>query len=171
VWARALLASAADLQCHSADAAPVTRCERMQAEVVWFATTPVASSWRILLASLTLACGGARQSRWAPPEAAARIYQEAAVDQPPTPIRFPTPRYPADLRQREVPGRVELEYVIDPDGRVEPGSIRVVTATHGAFARSAIEAVKEALYEPGIRAGVRVRVQLKHVLYFRVRPH
>ena len=126
---------------------------------------------RILLATLTLACGGARQARWAPPEAAARIYQEGEVDQPPTPIRFPTPRYPADLRQREVPGRVELEYVIDPDGRVEPGSIRVVTASNGAFARSAVEAVEEALYEPGVRAGVRVRVQLRHVLYFRVRPH
>ena len=126
---------------------------------------------RILLATLTLACGGARQARWAPPEAAARIYEEAEVDQLPTMIRFPTPRYPADLRQREVAGWVELQYVIDPDGRVEPGSIRVVTATDGAFARSAVEAVKEALYEPGIRAGVRVRVRLKHVVHFRLRPH
>ena len=126
---------------------------------------------RILLATLTLACGGARQARWAPPEAAARIYEEAEVDQLPTMIRFPTPKYPADLRQREVAGWVELQYVIDPDGRVEPGSIRVVTATDGAFARSAVEAVKEALYEPGIRAGVRVRVRLKHVLHFRLRPH
>ena len=47
----------------------------------------------------------------------------------------------------------------------------MVTATNGAFARSAVEAVEEALYEPGVRAGVRVRVQLRHVLYFRVRPH
>ncbi|MFL5492946.1 MAG: energy transducer TonB [Gemmatimonadales bacterium] len=126
---------------------------------------------RILLAILTLACGGARHASWTPPEAAARIYEAAEVDEPPTTIRFPTPKYPADLRQREVPGWVELEYVIDPDGRVEPGSIRVVTATNGAFARSAVEAVKQALYEPGIRAGVRVRVRLKHALRFRVRPH
>jgi TonB family protein len=126
---------------------------------------------RILLATLTLACGGARQARWAPPEAAARIYEEAEVDQLPAMIRFPTPKYPADLRQREVAGWVELQYVIDPDGRVEPGSIRVLTATDGAFARSAVEAMKEALYEPGIRAGVRVRVRLKHVVHFRLRPH
>ena len=93
------------------------------------------------------------------------------MDQPPEPIRIPTPKYPAELRQREVPGRVEMEYVIGTDGRVEPGSIRVTLATHGSFARSAMEAVKEALYEPGIRAGVRVRVQIKHVLHFRVRNH
>ena len=124
-----------------------------------------------MLASLTLGCGGPSHTPWVPPEAEARIYREAEVDQPPKPIRIPTPEYPADLRQREVPGRVQLEYVIGPDGRVEPASIRVVTATNGDFGRAATAAVKEALYEPGIMAGARVRVQVNHVMHFRIRPY
>jgi protein TonB len=105
-----------------------------------------------------------------PPEAEARIYRPAEVDLPPEPIRIPTPQYPAELRQREVPGRVRLEFVVGPDGRVEPGSIRVLSVTHGDFARAAIAAMKDAQYEPGLRDGARVRVRMTHVLQFRVRP-
>jgi TonB family protein len=125
----------------------------------------------IVLLTLTLGCGGSRHGPWTPPDAMARIYPESEVDLPPEPIRIPIPKYPADLRQREVPGRVEMELVIGPDGRVEPGSVRVVTATHGSFARSATEAMKDAEYEPGLLAGVRVRVRVKHVMQFRMRHH
>jgi protein TonB len=126
---------------------------------------------QIILTALTLCCAGVPHTTWAPPEAAGRIYREAEVDQPPRLIRMPSPGYPPELLRREVPGRVEVEYVVDSDGRVEPASIRVVTTTHGDFARAATAAVKEAVYEPGTIAGTRVRVRITHVLQFRVRPH
>jgi TonB family protein len=125
----------------------------------------------IVAAILALGCGRASHRPWVPPEAEARIYSEDGVEQPPQLLRMPSPEYPPDLLRRQVPGRVELAYVVGPDGRVEPASIRVVSTTHGDFARAAVAAVREAEYEPGVQAGARVRVRLKHVLQFRVRPH
>jgi TonB family protein len=134
-----------------------------------FATLEAALAAIVL--TLTLGCGGPRHRPWTSPDASARIYSDVELDVPPEPIRIPIPRYPADLRQREVPGRVEMELVIGPDGRVEPGSVKVLAATHGSFARSATEAMKDAEYEPGLLGGVRVRVRVKHVMQFRMRPH
>jgi hypothetical protein len=53
---------------------------------------------------------------------------------------------------------------------VEAASIRVLTSSNGDLARAATAAVKQAVYEPGLMAGARVRVRMKHVVRFRVRP-
>jgi TonB family protein len=123
-----------------------------------------------LLAALAFGCGGGRHTAWVPPEAEHRIYRQAEVDQPPNLVRMPVPEYPADLLRREVPGWVQLEYVVDAEGRVEAASIRVLTSTNGDLARAAMAAVKQAVYEPGLMDGARVRVQMTHVVRFRVRP-
>jgi TonB family protein len=124
----------------------------------------------VLLAALAFGCGAGRHSAWVAPEAEHRIHPEAEVDQPPNLVRMPVPEYPADLLRREVPGWVQLEYVVDAEGRVEAASIRVLTSSNGDLARAATAAVKQAVYEPGLMAGARVRVRMKHVVRFRVRP-
>ena len=43
----------------------------------------------------------------------------------------PQPRYPSILKHAGIIGYVDLEFVIDASGRVEPGSVRIVASTHG----------------------------------------
>lgn len=49
------------------------------------------------------------------------------------------PKYPADLVEQEVEGRVVLEVTIGPDGKVL--NARVLRSDHDSFSRSAVEAV------------------------------
>ncbi len=52
----------------------------------------------------------------------------------------PAPRYPEGLRVAAVEGRVLVRFVVDTAGRVEPGSLRVVTADDARF-EGAVRAV------------------------------
>jgi hypothetical protein len=63
-----------------------------------------------------------------------RVYEETQLDHPVNPITIPMPEDPPDPRSVGAPGRVRLEYVVGPDGRVEPTTIRVVETTRPAFA-------------------------------------
>ena len=71
------------------------------------------------------------------------------------------PAYPELLRAAGIEGMVEVEFIIDPDGRVRPGSVVIVEADHPRFAESVRQALQKSAYyaaEAGGRAvAVRVR--------------
>lgn len=84
------------------------------------------------------------------------------VEQPPTLLAHPAPRYPELLRQAGIEGTVLVEVVLDTLGRVEPGSMRVVRGAHALFEAEALAVVRGSHYRPG-RMGeraVRVRIQV-----------
>ena len=84
-----------------------------------------------------------------PPDAgAARAYMSAEVDDPAIAISQPTPRFPVELERAGVHGYVDLEYVIDATGHAEPGSLRVVSASHPAFVEPARAAILAASTGP-----------------------
>jgi TonB family protein len=56
------------------------------------------------------------------------------------------PLYPAAFQSARVPGQVTLDAVIHADGTI--GDITVLRSTNDAFARSAIDAVKQWKYAP-----------------------
>lgn len=61
-----------------------------------------------------------------------------------TPTRQVPPAYPSRAQRRGLEGFVELEFVIQRDGRVAPGSIRVVSANpRNVFDKAALAAVKQ----------------------------
>lgn len=58
----------------------------------------------------------------------------------------PDPEYPAELEDRKLPGRVNLEFTVDPAGR--PESPRVLWASHPAFVESALRTMEKWEFEP-----------------------
>lgn len=91
----------------------------------------------------------------------------AEVDRGPSLRARAEPVYPYRARQREVEGRVEVEFVVSQNGRV--GDARVVDAQpEGVFEEAALRAVRRWRFTPGRRNGeavpVRVRINLKFEL-------
>lgn len=68
--------------------------------------------------------------------------------------------YPSVLRDSRVGGRVVVEMVVDENGRVRPGSARVVDASHPAFAEAALRAVERFRFTPAQVGGVPVAVRV-----------
>ncbi len=69
------------------------------------------------------------------------------------------PRYPELLRNSGMEGRVQVRFVVDTLGRVEPGSVTVVEATHALFATAVREALLRQRFVPA-RVGTRAVRQL-----------
>lgn len=91
----------------------------------------------------------------------------AEVDRGPSLRARAEPRYPYRARQREIEGRVELEFVVSESGHVRDA--RVVNAQpEGVFEDAALQAVRRWRFAAGRRNGeavpVRVRINLRFEL-------
>jgi TonB family protein len=75
------------------------------------------------------------------------------------------PQYPDSLWRAGVPGRVVVEFIVDTAGAVEPGSLRIVSATHPYFAGAVKSALDEGAFRSAFLRGKPVRqiVQLPFV--------
>jgi TonB family protein len=91
------------------------------------------------------------------------------VDQLPELLGDLKPRYPNELRTAGLSGEALLEYVIDRDGRVVAGSIRIIRSTHPAFARSAIESLVRARFRPARRKRQDIPVSVRQRIRFESR--
>ena len=67
------------------------------------------------------------------------------------------PAYPEMLRAAGVEGRVVVRFVVDTAGRVEPGSITTVEATHLLFERSVRDVLARMRFAPAEVGGRHVR--------------
>lgn len=87
-------------------------------------------------------------------EDAARVTQGSVV-----------PQYPDSLWRAGVPGRVVVEFIVDTAGAIEPGSLRIVSATHPYFAGAVKAALDEGAFRSAFLRGKPVRqiVQLPFV--------
>jgi TonB family protein len=92
----------------------------------------------------------------------------ASVDDPVGVVEQPAPRYPPALERAGITGHVELEYVVDTTGRVEPGSLRTLVTTHPAFEAAAQVTVLASRYRPARLGGRVVRQLVRQTLRFRV---
>ncbi|MEQ6918267.1 energy transducer TonB [Halomonas aquatica] len=90
--------------------------------------------------------------------------QGASVDPAPAmPTRRVPPDYPSIAQRRGLEGHVQLEFLIRPDGRVDPSSIRVVEARPSqVFDRAARRAISQWRFEAsGQRRRVRQRLEFQ----------
>ena len=79
------------------------------------------------------------------------------------------PRYPDVLRQAGVEGDVHVQFVVDTLGRVEPGSVRVIDATHDQFAAAVRTALSSrARFKPAEAGGRKVRQLVEQTFTFRL---
>ena len=78
------------------------------------------------------------------------------------------PKYPAALRQVGIEGTVELRFIVAADGKVEAGSITVLSSSTKAFEDPAIEAIKRARFTPAKIRGAAVRQLVQQAVKFQI---
>ncbi|MDH5643633.1 MAG: energy transducer TonB, partial [Gemmatimonadota bacterium] len=93
-------------------------------------------------------------------------FSSMSVDQVPTRISGPPPRYPEMLRQAGMEGWVLLEFVVDTSGAVEPGSVQIVESSNRAFDRPALDMIERSRFSPGRVRGHPVRTMVRQRVGF-----
>jgi TonB family protein len=97
-----------------------------------------------------------------------RAYSENQVERAVVPTRAPNPRYPEVLRSVNVEGEVVVQYIVDARGRVEPGSIKIISSAHKLFADAVRAALLEARYRPAEVGGNPVRQLVEQPFQFKL---
>ena len=96
----------------------------------------------------------------------AQVFTEAVVDEPPERISSPPLEYPRMMQQAGVEGSVVLQGVVDTTGRIEAGSIVVISSTNRAFEGPARNLLQRSLFRPGRVRGQAVRVLIQLPIQF-----
>lgn len=68
--------------------------------------------------------------------------------------------YPQQLRDARVSGRALVEVIVDTDGRVRPGSAKVIETSHPAFEDATLRAAERFRFRPAKIAGMVVPVKV-----------
>lgn len=68
--------------------------------------------------------------------------------------------YPPQLRDARVSGRALVEVIVDTDGRVRPGSAKVIETSHPAFEDATLRAAERFRFRPAKIAGMVVPVKV-----------
>jgi TonB family protein len=97
----------------------------------------------------------------------AALRGELEVDDPVQLLEQPSVGYPPALAQAGVTGGVELEFVVDTLGRVEPPSARTLASTHPEFEAAARRAVLVSRFRPARWHGQVVRQMARQSFRFR----
>lgn len=107
----------------------------------------------ILLTVLAAACAAPAPP---PPE----------VGRPPQLTWSPPLAYPPAMFESGTEGRVVLQAMVDTAGNVEAGSVSVVSSTHHAFERPAIEMLRNSRFVPGSTPTRAIRTQIRVPIVF-----
>lgn len=86
-----------------------------------------------------------------------RAYSENQVERAVQISRAASPRYPDALRSVGVEGEVQVQYIVDQRGRVEPGSIKILSSAHNLFSDAVRRALSEMRFRPAEVGGRPVR--------------
>ena len=82
----------------------------------------------------------------------------AKVDQNPTPLKTPEPKYPVSLRREGVAGIVSVTCVIDENGKVI--SAKATKSTRVEFEQPALDAIHNWVFKPAVKDGKPVKVRV-----------
>ncbi|MDB4885730.1 MAG: TonB family protein [Gemmatimonadetes bacterium] len=99
---------------------------------------------------------------------AGKAYDENQVDRPVAMTRPLEPRYPDALKSVGVQGTVLMHFIVSADGRVEPGSIEVVSSPHKLFSDAVRQALLSARFRPAEAGGTKVRQLVEQSFTFRI---
>jgi TonB family protein len=86
------------------------------------------------------------------------------VDKRPTVVKSFPPKYPYEMRAKNLQGRVVLRIIIDETGK--PESVGVAEMTHKGFADAAVAAGKQYEFTPAYYQGEPVKVEVKLPVVF-----
>lgn len=91
----------------------------------------------------------------------------AEIDQGPRKVYHVDPSYPGELRGKKVEGAASVIFIVDAAGKVT--SPRLEKSAHPAFAKPALDAVKQWKFEPGLKGGQRVACRMRVSIRFQPR--
>jgi protein TonB len=97
-----------------------------------------------------------------------RAYSENQVERAVVATRPATPRYPDALKSVNVQGEVMVQYIVDARGRVESGSIKILSTSHKLFADAVRTALLEARFRPAQVGGNNVRQLVEQPFIFKL---
>ena len=95
------------------------------------------------------------------------LFRVSEVDELPELLGDLRPEYPDVLRRAGFSGAVEVEYVVGQNGRIDPGSLQVLTTDHDRFTASVIQALRGARFKAARRNGQPVAVLVRQTVRFR----
>ena len=95
-----------------------------------------------------------------------QVFLTSQLDDPAQRISGPPPRYPPVMQSAGIAGSVDLQFIVDTTGHVEPNSLKVLAKTHDAFVEPAKEAVMKGVYKPARYKGEPVRQQVQQRISF-----
>jgi TonB family protein len=78
------------------------------------------------------------------------------------------PEYPETMALRRVEGAAVFRFVIDSTGLIDMSTVRVMSATHSAFARAVLEAMPRMKFRPASVAGRPVRLLVEQMFSFKI---
>lgn len=122
-----------------------------------------ASPWAVPLPLGCATCSGTGR------DSTTVVFEESSVDQPVEVLDQRPPVYPRGLEAMGVTGRVVLEYVVNAEGVVEPGSVRVLEANDASFGESAVKAIEQSRFRPARIGGTAVNQLVRQAVGFRGR--
>jgi TonB family protein len=94
------------------------------------------------------------------------VFAESAVDKLPERVSSPPMEYPRLLQQAGIGGLVWLSGIVGLDGRIEEGSVEVISSTDERFDRSAARLLQRSVFKPGEIDGRPVRVKIEMPVQF-----
>jgi TonB family protein len=80
------------------------------------------------------------------------------------------PVYPSELAALGTEGQVQVTFVVDATGRVDTGTIRVLSSDDPRFTESVITALSEMRFRPAKKGGRTVRQLVEQRFNFRIAP-
>lgn len=92
------------------------------------------------------------------------VVTSAEADDPPSLVSAGPQVTPAGMDG--VAARVELEFIVGTNGRVEPGSVKVLSSTSKVFEEPARQMILKSVYRPGQMAGQPVRTRVRQGVTF-----
>jgi protein TonB len=112
--------------------------------------------------------GGGGGSKGGLGSGSGRAYDENQVERAVQVTRKAEPRYPDALKSVGVEGVVQMHFIVGADGRVEPGSIQVLSTPHKLFADAVRTALLNTRYRPAEAGGHSVRQLVEQSFTFRL---
>lgn len=100
------------------------------------------------------------------------VFLAAEVDETPQ-VENPAAcqgKFPPVMQSAGIPGKVVMEFVVGTEGRVEPGSVKIVNSTHKAFEEPARQGITNhsCTFKVGKSRGHPVRVLVRQAVAFKV---
>jgi TonB family protein len=68
----------------------------------------------------------------------------------------PTPEYPVDMKQQNVRGYVDAQFMVNEDGKIDPSSVQILRSSGDAFTKAVRDVLPTLRYEPATVQGKKV---------------